>query len=174
MSECVRSDRIGAFGVFLMVALLATAGPAGSQVPGQRLPSRDRIRAEFLENILQGVNELRREWTEQIREDRLDPLMELYTEDAVLISPDGVASRGSEAIREFWSGLLPSLGSIESGLSDLDASGQMAMVSGSYVMHRMSEDGRSERRSGSLLTVFIQNGRTWRIRAQVFGHAGEG
>lgn len=160
--------------VFLITSLAIGATPASAegQVPGQRIPSRERIRSEFLENVMRGIHPLRREWMADVQEDRLDHLVSLYSSDAVIIPPDGMPRRGEEAIREFWSETLPNTGSIETGLSDVDASGQMAMVAGNYLLHDLDDDGRSRQISGGMLTVFVQTGRTWHIRAQVFGNPG--
>ena len=48
---------------------------------------------------------------------------------------------GRDAIRAYWEKALPGLGAIHTGLGDMDASGQMAMVVGSYSLERRQANG---------------------------------
>ncbi len=153
---------------FLVLLFFYIPTPAESQTPGQRVPSRDRIRAEFLDNIREGIDDARNGWMETIGSDRIDDLMTHYTDGAMIIPPGGGPLYGTEAIRAYWEGVLPSLGEMRMGLGDLDASGQMAMIGGTYTTERVGANGGMVRESGGLLTVFVQAGRRWLIRAQVF------
>jgi len=148
--------------------LLALPASLDAQVPGQRIPSRERVHAEFINNILDGINDTRESWMEEIEGDRLDALMAIYTSDAMVIPPGGQPLYGRDAIRSYWEETLPDLGGIQTGLGDLDASGQMAMVGGTYSLNRIGDHGNVVPESGGLLTVFVQTGRRWFIRAQVF------
>jgi len=153
---------------FLLLLLLALPLPLFGQTPGQRIPSRDRIHAEFIENIKGGIDEARTRWMERIETDDMDPLMATYSSDATVIPPGGGPLYGREAIRAYWEEVLPGLGPVRIGLGDMDASGQMAMVAGTYSLQRRQENGAVVLESGGLLTVFVQVGREWFIRAQVF------
>jgi ketosteroid isomerase-like protein len=152
----------------LLFILLAFPLPLLGQTPGQRIPSRERVHAEYINNIMGGINEARTGWMEEIEADDLDPLMATYTPDATVIPPGGGSLYGQDAIRAYWEEALPGLGAIRTGLGDMDASGQMAMVAGTYSLERRQENGVMVRESGGLLTVFVQSGREWLIRAQVF------
>ncbi|MDT8341294.1 MAG: DUF4440 domain-containing protein [Longimicrobiales bacterium] len=137
--------------------------------PGARLPARETVRAQFISDVVQGVDETRRSWMEEVQQDDLDKVMKLYTAEAVVIPPGGLPQKGTEAVRAFWEATLPRIGSVEAGMIDVDASGQMAMVAGSYSMEWRLPTGSSVRESGGLLTVYVRNGKRWLIRAQVFG-----
>ncbi len=147
---------------------LAFPGILEGQVPGRRIPSRERVHAEYINNIMGGIDEARAGWMAGVGDDRLDPLMAHYTADAMVIPPNGEPLYGQEAIRAYWQEILPTLGRVQTGLGDMDASGQMAMIGGTYSMERRQENGVLVRESGGLLTVFVQAGRRWFIRAQVF------
>lgn len=138
-------------------------------VPGFRTPSRDAIKAEFLANVMKGLDVTRKDWTDNVRADRLDKLMALYTSDAVIIPPDGFPLKGQDDIRGFWAGILPRIGDMDAGLVDMDASGQMAMVAGGYSLELLQGGEAPLKKSGGLLTVYTQVGHKWYIRAQVFG-----
>lgn len=153
----------------LLILLAYPVFAEGQTVPGMRTPSREAVKAEFLSNILDGVDNVRREWMVEIRRDSLDPLMAHYTSDAVLIPPDGLPLKGRDAIRAFWEETLPRIESVDAGMTDMDASGQMAMIAGSYSMEWLRQGASPLRESGGLLTVYVQTGRRWFIRAQVFG-----
>lgn len=159
----------------LLVCLLVLPSLLQAQVtPGQKVPSRERIRAEFFANILEGINQTRDEWMQDVERDDLEGLMVLYTPEAMLVPPGGQPIYGSEAIRAYWEENLSAIRTIQTGSSDMDASGQMAMVGGSYTLERTGTGVVGARESGGLLTVFVQTGRDWRIRAQVFGSPGGG
>lgn len=157
-----------------MSFLLASPNLVKGQLPGQRIPTRDRIHAEFISNIMDGINQAREGWMEEVEKDQLDPLMEAYTPDAMVIPPDGEPLYGELAIKSYWEENLPELKRIQTGLGDMDASGKMAMIAGTYAMERVGENGAVIRESGGLLTVFIQSGRDWLIRAQVFASPNPG
>lgn len=152
----------------LLAVLIGVPFPLLGQTPGQRIPSRERVHAEFINNIMGGINEARANWMEGIETDDLDPLMATYSPDATVIPPEGGPLYGRDAIRAYWEEALPGLGSVRTGLGDMDASGQMAMVAGTYSLERRQESGSIVRESGGVLTVFVQVGRDWFIRAQVF------
>ena len=156
-------------GLVSTLALLTFPSLLDGQLPGQRVPSRERVHAEYITNIMGGINEAREGWMAEIEADRLDQLMANYTSDAMVIPPKGEPLYGGEAIRSYWEETLPTLGKIQTGLGDLDASGQMAMIGGTYFIEHLQENGAVVRESGGLLTVFVQTGRRWFIRAQVFG-----
>jgi ketosteroid isomerase-like protein len=153
----------------LIFALFALPFPLYGQTPGQRIPSRERVHAEFINNIMGGINEARADWMDGIEADDLDAVMATYADGATVIPFGGEPVYGKEAIRTYWEEVLPSIGPIRSGLGDMDASGQMAMAAGTYSVEGRQENGAVVRESGGLLTVFVQRGREWLIRAQVFG-----
>ena len=128
------------------------------------LPDRLRI----------GIDETREKWMEEIAGDRLGPLMEQYASDAMVIPPRGEPLYGKAAIRDYWEENLPQVGRIQTGMGDLDGSGQMAMIGGTYSIEKLQDNGAIVRESGGLLTVFIQTGRRWYIRAQVFANPTSG
>jgi ketosteroid isomerase-like protein len=135
---------------------------------------RERVHAEFINNIREGIDETREGWMADIAGDRLGSLMEHYASDAMLIPPRGEPLYGRAAIRDYWEENLPHLGQVQTGLGDLDASGQMAMIGGTYSIEKVLENGAIVRESGGLLTVFVQTGRRWFIRAQVFANPTSG
>jgi ketosteroid isomerase-like protein len=140
-----------------------------AQLPGARTAPRDRVRAEFISNVLGELNETRDAWADAVENDDVEPLVELYTEDAVVIPPDGIPRRGEEEIREYWAEALPRMGTFQTGLSDVDGSGRMVMAWGSYLLNERGDDNVFAQLSGSLMNVYVKTGGSWRIRGQVFG-----
>lgn len=169
MKIMMSMGRVSVAGLVVLVTLMGV--PAllnGQNLPGQRAPSRERVHAEFINNIMKGINETRGEWMDGVREDSLDRIMATYASDAMVIPPAGEPIYGWEAIRSYWEENLPRLGTIQTGLGDMDASGQMAMIAGTYSLQKIQESGSVATEAGGLLTVFVQTGRTWLVRAQVF------
>jgi ketosteroid isomerase-like protein len=126
------------------------------------------VRAEYLAEALERVNELQQDWGESWADDRVEELADLYWEDAMLIPPGGIPIRGRDAIRSYFETVLPDHGHIEAFMLDFDASGGMAQVFGNYMLGFQRGEQAGTQKSGPLITVFMLRGRSWRIRSQVF------
>lgn len=150
-------------------ACLVGAAPSGisAQVPGYQQINPASIRAEYNAEVLDRINDLLADWGEAWATDRVDDLVDLYWEDAVLIPPDGAPHRGRDRIREYLVEALPAQGHIEAFMLDFDASGGMAQVFGNYMLGIL-QGPAAETKTGPMLTVYAQRGRRWRIRSQVF------
>jgi len=151
----------------LLGACLATA-PATAQAPGYQQLNPGSVRAEYLAEVLDRVNDLMAEWGDAWAGDRVDDLVEQYWEDAVLIPPDHVPVRGAEEIRAYFAEVLPSHGHIEAFMLDFDASATMSQVYGNYMLGIQQGEQAGTQKSGPMVTVYLRRGRTWRIRSQVF------
>jgi ketosteroid isomerase-like protein len=160
--------------VLLAFLLVPPSAGAGQVAPGFRTPSRETIKAQFIDDILKGLEPARVEWSRCVRNDDLNSLMKLYSDDAILVPPNGAPIKGRKLIRQFWEGVLPHIGDIDSGLADVDGSGVMAMIAGAFTLQSTRDDGTSVQRTGSLLTVYVRVDSRWFIRAQTFsGHVPE-
>lgn len=119
---------------------------------------------EYRTEVLQQVNKVMERWGSAWGRDDVDKVADLYWENAVLILPGSPPFRGRDAIRTYLEQALPQqTGKVEAFMLDFDASGGMAVVYGNYMF---TENG--EERSGPLVTVYMRQGRTWKIRTQVF------
>lgn len=146
----------------LALALLLPAAAAG-QAPGYQQLDNRQIMAAFHAEVLEGVNRVMDRWGRGWSSDDVDEVVDLYWENATLIPPAGPPLRGAEAIRAWLATVAPDHGSMEAFMLDFDASGGMALVSGNYTL-----EVAGERATGALTTVYVQRGRTWKIRSQVF------
>jgi ketosteroid isomerase-like protein len=144
---------------------LSCAAPfaAAAQAPGYEQIDTRSIMAEYHAEVIEQVNRVMGRWGAAWGRDDVDGVVDLYWDNAVLIPPGGVPLRGLEAIREHLTRTLPTTGRMEAFMLDFDASGGMAVVYGNYML----EDGGTQR-TGPLITVYLQRGRTWKIRSQVF------
>jgi ketosteroid isomerase-like protein len=149
---------------FALVALSwAAPSAAAAQAPGYPQIDTRSIMAEYHAEVIEHVNRVMGEWGAAWGRDDLDGVVGLYWDNAVLIPPGGAPLRGLDAIREHLTRTLPTTGRMEAFMLDFDASGGMAVVFGNYML----EDGGTQR-TGPLITVYLQRGRTWKIRSQVF------
>jgi uncharacterized protein (TIGR02246 family) len=149
----------------LALAVLGGVLPASAaaQAPGYQQIDTRSIMAEYNAEVIEQVNRVMGTWGEAWADDDADAAAGFYWENAVLIPYDGTPLRGQDAIREYLSRTLPDRGRVEAFMLDFDASGGMAVVYGNYML----DDGGTQR-SGPLVTVYMQRGRTWKIRSQVF------
>ena len=136
-------------------------------VPGGDGYSAAANRAEFYADVLLHTNELLTQWRQAWADDKLDEVLDLYTEDATFIFTDDPPVRGREAIREKLVSLLQQTGEVQAAYSDFDASGRMGLVSG-LMTFQMQDANSLETVTGIHLTVLIRRGRDWKIRSQLF------
>ena len=150
-----------------LAALLVTA-PVAAQAPGYPQLDPRAVRAEYTAEVLERVNDLLLVWGESWAGDQVDELADLYWEDAIIIPPGRTPIRGREAIREYFTEVLPEHGHIEAFMLDFDASGGMAQVFGNFMLGIQHGEEAGVQKTGPLITVYMMRGRTWRIRSQVF------
>lgn len=149
------------------VSLIA-AGAVQAQAPGYQQLDPGSVRAEYVAEVLDRINEHLAEWGDAWANDRTEELTELYWADAILIPPEGAPLRGIDAIGDYFAEALPLHGHIEAFMLDFDASGGMAQVFGNYTLGHQAGALAGTQASGPMITVYVRRGRTWRIRSQVF------
>ena len=155
--------------VSLIAGILASSQAVHAQVPGyQRIDPRS-VRAEYLAEVLERINELNTRWGEAWSRDDAAALADLYWEDAILI-PAGSERplRGRDAIRAHFEATLPVQGRAEAFLLDFDAGGEMAQVFGNYLIAPQPGVRGVTALRGPMVTVYMRRGRRWGIRSQVF------
>lgn len=159
--------RRSALCLFLCVASLRPATVA-AQAPGYEQVDIGAVRAEYVAEVLDRINDLYADWGEAWATDLVDELADLYWPEALLIPPDGQLRRGREEIRAYFTEVLPDHGHIEAFMLDFDASGGMAQVFGNYMLGIQHGESAGTTQRGPLITVYVRRGRHWRIRSQVF------
>lgn len=85
------------------------------------------------------------DWRKAWREDDLEELERIYTEDALIHLPDGRVLRGQAGRLERLGGLLPGFGEIQMSVLDFDASGRMGYLYGDFEAEQVGEDGQRRR-----------------------------
>lgn len=150
------------------LALAFCAANTSAQAPGYQQLDIGAIRAEYRSEVLDRIADLLLEWGEAWAGDRVDEVTSLYWEDAIIIPPEGGLRRGQDEIRSYFDEVLSSHGSIEAFMLDFDASGSMAQVFGNYMLAIEQGEGAGSQKSGPMITVYMQRGRHWKIRSQVF------
>lgn len=162
------SPRWSTGAVLAAVSLLPSA--LAAQIPGDRLPTYDRVNAEHRAEALRGVSQTLAAWSAAWRADssRLAPL---YAGDAVLLAPHGdspVATARAATVR--LEELRTEYAWAELGISDFVAEGDLAFVFGTFEMRGDGNGSGMETLRGVHVTL-LERGRgrrNWRIRSQVF------
>lgn len=154
--------------VGIVCALVTPPAAASAQAPGYQQIDQRSIRAEYTAEVLDRINDLLLEWGEAWANDRPDELSEYYWEDALLIPPEGGLRRGREEIQAYFEEVLGTHGRVEAFMLDFDASGGMSQVFGNYMLQIQQGPNAGAQQNGPLITVYVQRGRNWRIRSQVF------
>jgi ketosteroid isomerase-like protein len=156
--------------ISLVLISSAAATPAASQtgVPGPGITSNRRHMTDFLNEVNQRVTGLTRQWRGAWVRDEIDDLVDLYTEDAVLILAEGEPIRGHRRLKQYFEESLATLGGAQLSETDFHASGRMALMSGPFSYLIQGENGLSWQVTGTHVTVFLREGRDWKIRSQIF------
>ncbi len=154
--------------VALFAGLVLSVSDVGAQAPGYQQIDIGSIRAEYTAEVLDRINDLLADWGDAWAGDRPEELAELYWEDALVIPPDGALRRGRPDLLAYFHEVLPLHGHIEAFMLDFDASGGMAQVFGNYMLGIQHGEAAGSQLQGPLITVYVQRGRRWKIRSQVF------
>lgn len=151
-----------------MVVLSPSAALAQRQlgIPGGDGFSAALNRAEFMADVMHHTDELLKKWRAAWAADDADELLDLYTEDAVIIFEQDEPVRGREAIQAKLATLLEESGEIQLSIGDFDASGRMGMISGLLTIQMQHQTG-SRTMTGIHMTILTRKGRRWQIRTQV-------
>lgn len=148
--------------------LCSVALPLRAQAPGYQQLDTRQIYAEYHAEVLSEINELQAEWGAAWANDDVDELLELYWDNAVVITREGTPLTGHSELRGWLEGQLPDQGTAEAFMLDFDASGGMAVIYGNYSIEVRTEAGPWRRMTGPVVTVYSMRSRRWRIRSQVF------
>lgn len=155
----------------LLIALLVFCGPArlaGQTMPGQRDAQPGRQMAEFQARMNREVQTQIGRWTIAWSEADRVRLSDHYAEDALLLTPDPRPLRGPGAISDQLVRLAGAIGPIQLTVDDFMASGEMAYVFGSYEPVSAPAEDSWLGAGGRYTMVLRRNGRSWRIRSQLF------
>lgn len=155
-------------GALALACLVVAPAQAAAQAPGYPPVDPRSVRAEYLAEVLDRINEVADEWGTAWGEDDVDELVEQYWEDATLIPPGRNPLRGHAQIRAYFEEVVPRHGHVEAFMLEFDASGGLAMIYGNYMIGIQQGPGAGTQETGPLVTIYALRGRSWRIRAQAF------
>jgi uncharacterized protein (TIGR02246 family) len=93
-------------------------------------------------------------WNEAFNRGDAAAVAALYTDDATLLPPTHAIIKGSDAVREFWQGLIGA-GFKGHGIELVDAAsgGDMAFATGNWWASGPGEGGETRRFEGTVVTV---------------------
>ncbi len=155
-------------------ALLLLASGAAAQ--GTAIPGTDgyndypRGRDAYVKEVQQEVRVTLARLLDAMDRGDVDAAARLYTRDGVLVYPDGDAARSQREIRERLAADIRRMPRFRIQESDVEASGDMAFISGMYVYDDVSGGGAPVPRLGNVsLVLFRTWERQWRIRFLVMG-----
>lgn len=152
----------------VVAVLLAASGVHAQVLPGASMDSPIEVRAQFMRTVLAAVDEPLERWIQAWSEGDVGTVADSYVEEAYLVAPDGTTLAGREVIREHLGEHPEGMGPLEVFFQDADASHRMAMVVSRYQLEARGGGPAGTVQAGSVLTIWVQEGRRWRIRAQIF------
>ena len=158
----------------IMGLLLLASGTAAAQ--GTAIPGTDgyndypRGREAYVREVQQEVRVTLAQLLDAMERGDADAAARLYTRDGVLVYPDGEAARSQREIRERLAADIRRMPRFRIQESDVEASGDMAFISGMYVYDDASGGGAPIARLGNVTLVMWRTWeRQWRIRFMVMG-----
>lgn len=155
------------------ISLLAagTAAAQGTAIPGtDGYNDYPRGREAYVKEVQQEVRVTLAQLLDAMERGDVNAAARLYTRDAVLVYPDGEAARSQSEIRERLPADMRRMPRFRIQESDVEASGDMAFISGMYVYDDSSAGGAPVARLGNVTLVLWRTWeRQWRIRFMVMG-----
>lgn len=156
-----------------LIALSATllATPAAAQViPGAPTVNWDRDRNEYNTEVLKAYNDVMQAWRDAWQGEDAKAMAALYSDRAHLILPDAELIQGRDSIQSELAKALPGVVEVRTGLSEFMASDRTAYALGPF-WYRIRDGENTRTLIGTYVTILIREGRTWKIRTQMFTSA---
>jgi uncharacterized protein (TIGR02246 family) len=154
------------------LAVPAAVTPLAAQVnPIQGGNQRADVRQYNVESMLE-YHDLVREWSSAWARADVSRTARFYLDDATFVPEGGVLVQGRREIEESLRELLPKRRDLQLQISDFEVRGTLLYGLGSFTYREPVEGSAGMRTvSGTYMTVMQRNGRTWRIRSQIFSPA---
>lgn len=154
----------------LFIPLGATS--AAAQVnPIQGSNQRQDI-LQYSAESMQDYQDVVKEWTAAWGREDARRAARLYVDDATFVPEGGVLVQGRREIEESLRELLPRRQNMQLQISDFEVRGTLLYGLGTYTYREPAEfNGGMRTVTGTYMTVMQRNGRTWRIRSQIFSPA---
>ena len=113
---------------------------------------------------LRDIEALRDQWVAAAEKDDAATVTSLYTEDALVTSPDDPSAEGREAIQALWVKNFPLSSGLQVRSKEIEVSGDLAYDSGEFSQRITPPKGKAMDVQGRYLVVMKrQVGGTWRI-----------
>lgn len=145
---------------FLLIASLTLSGCMSTTPAAQ---DTSAVRARIDEGVAA--------WTAAVNRGDMAAVADLYTEDAMLMPPNGAALRGRDAVRTFFVEALSSLSPRDVKLSsdEVEVCGDSAYEVGRYQMTVQPSGGAAMNDRGKYLVVWRrQSDGSWKIARDIF------
>lgn len=97
---------------------------------------------ELLPEDIVAIKELHQAWTPAIVDKDFDTLIRLYTDDAIVLPPNGPKAQGRAAVLD-WMKAFPAITDANLTIEEIDGYGDLAFVRGAYFM-TIVPDGTGE------------------------------
>jgi CubicO group peptidase (beta-lactamase class C family)/ketosteroid isomerase-like protein len=152
------------------LAALLLATPGAGQMPGGRGVDTDLQRAQFTSVMLGVVRAQISEWMDVWQSGSVDQLARRYSPTATIVPPGGRPVQGPDEIAEFSAASMALASDAALSITDFDASEGIAYMYGPYTF--APRHAGEQHATGHHVTLLQRDGRTWRIRAQLYRHDG--
>jgi uncharacterized protein (TIGR02246 family) len=156
--------RTAAFSIFILLAFVACetepivtdTAPAPDRAAARPAPDRDADRGV--------VEQVRSQWLEAAERNDATAVAALYSDDAIVTSPEGEAVRGRESIQELWERQFPMASDLDVDSSDFEVSGDLAYDYGTFTQTLTLPDREAMEVEGEYVVILRrQDDGQWRI-----------
>jgi uncharacterized protein (TIGR02246 family) len=152
----------------LLISLsLLVPGCRQAEVPAES-PASEQLATPDPAAAQQEIERLRDEWVAASERDDAAAVAALYTDDAVVASPDDPPAEGREAIQALWTRNFPMASGLEVRSAKLEASGDFAYDYGEFSQRITPPKGKPMDVTGKYLVVLKrQPDGAWKIAKHV-------
>ncbi|MEZ4585130.1 MAG: nuclear transport factor 2 family protein [Gemmatimonadales bacterium] len=147
-----------------LAALAAGARTVSAQPPHyNRVPSMERVRLEFLDNVRRAVGKTLDQLKEAVQRTDTTKALDLFVDGALYTGSDGINHYGFDGIRDGIGARVERSGGLALTVLDFTASGALAYQYGRYT-YAAGPDGTGFE-EGTYVLVMQQDGRGYKIRS---------
>lgn len=112
----------------------------------------------------EAIQQLRQQWINGAERDDAAAVAALYTDDAIVTSPDGQAVRGRQDIQRLWETQFPMASNLRVEASKIEAGSDVVGEYGTFSQQINPPDGTAQNVNGEYVVVAKrQNDGSWRI-----------
>jgi ketosteroid isomerase-like protein len=149
-----------------LLSLLVAASAVGQVLPNPPGATPGTAEAVYEAQVRSELEDVLQEWLNAVHAGDPATVARFYTDEAVIVAPDGEATRGRAGAEAYWARSLQDLTRLDVVIGDVVARNHVAAAGGRFSARLADGRGEVTLQSGHLLLVFERQRGVWMQRLQ--------